>query len=87
MTKTVVMTEPHIKKLIEETVRTTLLNIGFNVADGEDMLKHQQDMHWVRTQRERGQTLVTGAWRRGMEIVLTAIIGAILLKVAGYHPN
>jgi len=74
----------HTKALIKETVRETLLNLGFNIDDPEEMVEHQKDKHFVRAARLRKESLENKAWHHGVGMVVSAIGAAIILGVVTF---
>lgn len=77
-------TETEIRTLIKETVRETLLNLGFNVNDPDEVVEHQKDRHYVRTARLRKETLENKAWHQVVGMVISAIGASIILGAVSF---
>lgn len=77
-------TDTEIRTLIKETVRETLLNLGFNVNDPDEVVEHQKDRHYVRAARLRKEGLENKAWNQGLVMVLTAIGATIIMGVVAF---
>lgn len=81
-------TDVHTKALIKETVRETLLNLGFNIDDPEEMVEHQKDKHFIRAARLRKESLENKAWLHSVGMVVSAIGAAVILgAVALFRGN
>lgn len=77
-------TDAETRVLIKETVRETLLNLGFNIDDPEEMVEHQKDKHFVRAARLRKESLENKAWHHGIGMVISAVGAAIILGVVTF---
>lgn len=70
------------KILIKETVRETLLTLGYNIDDPDELLEHQKDKHYIRAERLRKEGMENKAWNHVMVMVLSAIGAAFILGIA-----
>lgn len=77
-------TDTEIRTLIKETVRETLLNLGFNVNDPDEVVEHQKDRHYVRAARLRKEGLENKAWHQAVGMVLSAIGASVILGAVSF---
>lgn len=70
------------RALIEETIKATFLAQGIDITDPEEVLRMQQDRHFVRASRLRSQGLQDKAFHHVIIMILQALGAAALLGLA-----
>lgn len=70
------------KVLIEETIKATFLALGVDITDPEEIVRMQQDRHFVRAARLRSQGLQDKAFHHVIIMILQALGAAALLGLA-----
>ena len=68
--------------LIEKTVRATLLSMGFNIADPEELVEYQKDQHYLRASRKRTEYLGNNSLQHIIYVVISGTIAAALVGAA-----
>lgn len=76
------LSEAQMKVIVKETVRETFLSLGLNVADPEDMLNYQKDMHHLRAERVRKEALASNTLKTFITMVMSAGGAALLIGLA-----
>lgn len=76
------LTNEKMKILIKETVLETLLLIGFDVSDHEEVVRHQQDRAYLRNTRLRAEALGNNSLQHIIFMLLSAVGAAAILGLA-----
>lgn len=71
------MNEPETRKVVQETVRETLTQLGLNVSDDESTVRVQQDFAYLR----RLRVGVEGAQNVAFKTIIGTLIGTVLLLI------
>ena len=70
------------KSLIKETIRETFLSMGVDITDHEEIVRYQQDRHFLRAARLRAEGTGNKAWDYGIGVILSGFGAALLLGIA-----
>lgn len=80
-----VMPEVQIKTIVKEAVQQTFLTLGLDISEPEGMLQFQQDMHYLRSQRARRESLENKAWSHVLTMVLSAVAASVVMFFFGHR--
>lgn len=64
------MTEEQVKRIVRETVETTLTSIGLDIDDSDAIKRHQKNMAWLDKR-------VALEERVGSKVILTIAVAAV----------
>lgn len=70
------------KAFAKEIVRETLLAIGIDITDPEELVRMQADRHYVRRARLRSESIGNNSLQHIIFVVISGVIAAALLGVA-----
>lgn len=70
------------KIFAREVVRETLLAIGIDVTDPEELVRMQADRHYVRSARLRSESLGNNSLQHFIYVVISGLIAAVLVGTA-----
>lgn len=65
------------KALVKETVRETLLAMGFNVTDPDEMIAHQKDQAYLRSARLTKEAMVKDTGQHLINVVVSGLVSAV----------
>lgn len=74
------MTEEDVKRIVRETVETTLTSIGLDIDDGDAIKRHQKNMLWLDKrvaleERVGGKVIMTVAVAAVGGLISTLVLG------------
>lgn len=70
-----------IKVLVKETVRETLLVMGFNVTDPDEMIAHQKDQAYLRSARLTKEAMLKDTGQHVINVIVSGLISAVFSAV------
>lgn len=82
MTKARMTLDNQTKAFAKEVVRETLLAIGIDVTDPEELVRMQADRHYVRSARLRSETIGNNSLQHTIFVVISGVIAAALIGAA-----
>ncbi len=65
------------KILVKETVRETLLAMGFNVTDPDEMIAHQKDQAYLRSARLTKEAMLKDTGQHVINMVVSGLVSAL----------
>ena len=71
------MTDDQIRRIVRETVRETLIELGLDVSSPEEIVRRQADFAYLRKAREGADDLRRIARRSAVGIALSALAYAL----------
>ena len=72
-------TEREQKAFAREVVRETLLAVGIDITDPEELVRMQADRHYVRSARLRSEALGNNTLQHVIYVITSGIIAAVLM--------
>lgn len=70
-------TDYRTKVLVKETVRETLLAMGFNVTDPDEMIAHQKDQAYLRSARLTKEAMVKDTGQHIINVIVSSLVSAV----------
>ncbi len=65
------------KVLVKETVRETLLAMGFNVTDPDEMIAHQKDQAYLRSARLTKEAMLKDTGQHFINVIVSGLVSAL----------
>lgn len=72
-----VMPEAEVKEIVKQTVSQVFLNLGINTSDPDNLVSFQQDMHFLRKERNRREAMGDRIFSHIVLLVVTAAATAL----------
>lgn len=68
-----------IEDIVRKTIRETLLTMGLNVTNPDDLLEYQKDQHHLRADRLRKENMVNAVLQHLVTMSASAVVTFIAL--------
>lgn len=72
-----IVREAEVQAIVRETVRQMFLNLGMNISDPDDLVTFQQDMHFLRKERNRRENMEVRIFTHVVLMAITAAASAL----------
>lgn len=71
------MSVAEVQAIVKETVRQMFLNLGINTGEPDELVNFQQDMHFLRKERTRKETMEVRITTHVVLMLVTAALSAV----------